>query len=663
MIYVADLSAYKSILGSLTSRTDVAQKTNQSMEAFVDGVPLTLSRYPKAVDADQVNIAPQASIHVSGKLTPDVTGDYAYKGLDSLGRPYYQLAKGGDVWSIAASATGPNWRLSNRKDLGGNGPTATWGTWESFVGPAGNFDPSTGATGSAFLSPSDGSPALPGFMLIQGTNGTTQITAPNSHMSRWRASEAMYYGLGYYSWSGSHCQITSIDPTTSSLVMGNTPTYGMRVGQPFFVYNLLEELTAPGEYFIDTVNARIYLRPNGDIPPSEILLSTLKLPIVQMQNCSQITWDGITFEVACDRLVYATGCQSVAFKNCEFRNSGGYALILGGSMNLVQSCDFRNLGKGGVWAAGGDRTTLTPSGTIIENNEFQYFSRLFWTYQPAINIRSLTDTYYNPDCMGITVQHNNIHHCPQVCLLFAGNNHTIQYNNIHDVAQWTSDAAAIYCPGRDWSMQGNLIQNNLIRNCGGPLGVWVSGIYIDGAGSGVKIQGNILYKAGALCAIQHNGGRDILTQYNICYGHWYGIDISNYAFTYANNIPGDTWNLLDRLLHNNYQSAPWSIAYPNVAQIPNTWVQIQGTHWLEPEGSVCYGNLQFGSSPDVYRQGNSYTSLAPPTSWFTQVGSNLNQVDPLFVDPVNLDFRLQPSSPMYNIPGFPGIDATKMGIQ
>jgi hypothetical protein len=64
----------------------------------------------------------------------------------------------------------------------------------------------------------------------------------------------------------------------------------------------------------------------------------------------------------------------------------------------------------------------------------------------------------------------------------------------------------------------------------------------------------------------------------------------------------------------------------------------------------------------MYVQHNSAASLAAPVTWFSQMGSNLNQ-DPLFVDPANLDFRLQSGSPMFNIPGFPGIDVTQIGIQ
>ncbi|HEY3269851.1 MAG TPA: right-handed parallel beta-helix repeat-containing protein [Geothrix sp.] len=654
-IYVADLTAYKASLGGLASRADSSGTVNQSMEVFVDGVPLALARYPKAVDLSVANLAPQATIHVSGTLTPDVTGDYTYKGLDKLGRPYYQLAKGGDLWSIAASATGPDWRLSNRKDLGGTGSSASWGTWDTFAAPAGSFVSGSGASGTAFLSPTDGSNAVPGFLLIRSTNGTTQITAPEPRMSRWRASEAMYFGLGYYSWSGSHSPISSLDPATGSIVVPVSPDYGFRVGQPFFVYNLLEELTAPGDYFIDRTNARLYLRPFGDVPPTEILLSTLQAPIVQLTGCQQITWQGVSFEAAKNHLVYGSGCQAVTFKNCQFRNSGGYGLILGGSSNLVEACDFRQTGQGGVSVSGGSRATLTPSGTLVENCEIQHFGRLFWTYQPGIDI--------SPSSMGITVQHNELHHSPHASILFGGNANIIRYNHIHDVMQWANDSGVIYTTGRDWGMQGNLIQFNLIRNCGSPLGTFQSGIYIDGVGSGVKIEGNILYHAAPQFAIQHNGGRDVVTQYNVLYGHWYGLDISNVAFEVVNNTAGSSWDLLGKLIAVNYQSAPWSTAYPNVAQIPNTWSAIQGTHWLEPEGSACYGNLHYGSSPDIYRQHNSAISLAAPISWFNKVGSNLSQVDPLFTDPANLDFRLQPASPMFTIPGFPGIDATQIGIR
>jgi hypothetical protein len=37
--------------------------------------------------------------------------------------------------------------------------------------------------------------------------------------------------------------------------------------------------------------------------------------------------------------------------------------------------------------------------------------------------------------------------------------------------------------------------------------------------------------------------------------------------------------------------------------------------------------------------------------------------DPLFTNPANLDFSLQSGSPMFAIPGFPGINTALIGIQ
>ena len=665
LIYVADLSAYKSLLGSFSSRPNTSGvimggPVNQAMEVFANGVPLNLARYPKYVDATAVKLAPQASISVTGTLSPDVTGTYAYGGLDTHGNPYYKLAKGGDVWSIAMPAGSPSWLLSDSADFGGK-DSVYWGSPEGFSGPAGRFEALSGASGTAFLSPADGSSPLPGFLLIQTTNGSTQITVPSAELSKWKASEAMYYGLSNYSWWGDHCAISAIDGASGTITLANSPTLGIRIGQPCFIYNLLEELTAPGDYFIDRVNARLYLRPNGDVAPTEVLLSTLQTPILKLAGCTGITWQGVSFEADKDVAVSATNCQSVSFNGCQFWNSGGYGLVLSGSSNLVEGCDFRQLGQGGVWVWGGNRSTLTPSGTLIENSQFQSFGRLFWTYQPAIQL--VADEDYNAACMGITVQHNEIHNAPHDAIIYGGNGNTIQYNKIYNVDQWTNDAGAIYSTGCEWGTQGNLIQFNLIRNCGGPLGDWVSGIYLDAGGSGSTILGNILYKTGAMCAIQHNGGRDVQTQYNVCYGSSYGIDISNVTFSIISNTAGSQTNFLQKLQYFNYQSAPWSTTYPNLAVIPNTYAQLPGTHWLEPENSICYGNLQFGGTKDVYRQvSNYYPSLGAITTFFKQVGANVNQ-DPLFTNPANLDFTLQSGSPMFAIPGFPGINTALIGIQ
>ena len=656
-IYTASLSAYSASLGTFTSRHSDIQSggTNQAMEVFADGIPMTLARYPKEVDATTVNLGITSAITVSGSLTPDITGNYAYIGVDAEGRPYYQLSKLGTVWTIGAAANSPQWQISNTAE------TVFFGAYDNFSGPVGRFEGVAGGSGLAYATPANGTAPVPGLTLSQATNGTTTITAPSSRMSTWNASEARYYGLSYWAWWGDHSAVTSFNSATGLITLTSAPTLGIRMGQPFFLYNLLEELTDPGDYFIDRTNNKLYIRPVGDVLPSEILLSTLQNPIMSMTSCTKITWSGVSFEAAKDILVSAPSCTSVSFYECEFKNNGGIGLNINGSSNKVQRCDFRYQGQTGITAWGGDRATLTPSGTLIENNEIQYFARLFWTYQPGIQI--LNDPDFNQYCMGFTVQHNEIHHGPHDGIIYNGNNIVIQYNHIHHVDQWTSDAGAIYTTGCEWGTQGNQIKFNLVRECGGPLGGFISGIYIDGGGSGVDIECNILYNSGLLCGIQHNGGRDVQMRYNICSGAWYGIDISNVIFSIINNDAGSQTNFLEKLQYFNYQSAPWSTTYPNLAVIPNTYASIPGTHWCEPENSVCYGNLQYGFSTDSYRQTSNYaTGLGAITTFFSQVAANTSG-NPLFTNTSTLDFSLQVGSPMLSISGFPGINTTLIGIQ
>jgi hypothetical protein len=337
----------------------------------------------------------------------------------------------------------------------------------------------------------------------------------------------------------------------------------------------------------------------------------------------------------------------------------------------VQACEFKQLGKGAIQVWGGDRFQLTPGNTVIQNCNIHDYGRIFPTNYPAINVFDYEHGKYQDNCIGITVRHNEIQHGPYIAIVFQGNGHTIRYNHIHHVCQWINDSGAIYSM-RDWGSRANAIQYNLMRNNGGPLGNQIYGVYLDMGASGITVEGNIFYKAGPNMALVHSGGRDVTMQYNIFYGHWYGTFTSNSGIIYISQ--GGSGDLLDKLVHFNYQSPPWSTAYPEVAVIPNDWAQIRESHWLQPEGSVFYGNLQWGGnlppalSSSSIREGNYDPSPQnSPLHWFTQNAENINGgKDPEFVNPGGSnpgDYMLQPTSPMYGIPGFPGIDASKIGIQ
>jgi len=646
-VWVVDLSAWSGSLGSLDSRMNDKGAVNQAAEFFVDGQAMTLARYPDMVDVKDVVLARRnTAIRVTGTSSPDVTGDYAYAGDDGRGQPYYRQTKNGVTWIISADNSNgfssTSWALNNRRDLGGTGTFQQWKNVWGTAGPAGMLQ----GNGKILLEPADGSQAMPSFMMIRSTNGSTTMSGSGHVGASWaHPEEAMLYGMYYHSWAAFHMRPTQIQADASGITFASAPPYGIQVGQFFYAYNVLEELTAPGECYVDPRLNRLYLYPPTDKAPGEVLISMLQTPVLRMRQVKYVTWQGVIFEASRSTAVDVQGCDSVSFLKCTFRNAGGNGLRLSGSSNLVDGCVLYGLGAGGIRVAGGDRYQLTPSGTVIQNCDIHHIGRLFSMYEPAINIASLTGA---DDCVGITVQHNEMHHLPHQAIWYlGGNNHTIRWNSIHDVVQWSGDASAIYA-GRDWGSRGTVIQENLFQAVGGPIGVRVSGVYFDDSFAGATVEGNIFINAGLDTCIQHGGGRDVIIRYNIFYGAWKGV-LTYYA---------GEGNLLTTIQKFNYQAPPWSTAYPELAALPNNFTQITGTHWLRPEGSVLYGNLQYGPTSLVY-----WDNDGGAIPWFKQVDRNLTGVDPLFTDPANGDYSLRKDSPMWAIPGFPGIDFAKIGIQ
>jgi hypothetical protein len=95
-------------------------------------------------------------------------------------------------------------------------------------------------------------------------------------------------------------------------------------------------------------------------------------------------------------------------------------------------------------------------------------------------------------------------------------------------------------------------------------------------------------------------------------------------------------------------------------------VYLDGAQTANIYNNIIYGNtatqggdICFGSVANRVGYNNNYSSMFG--TW-TSSGNNLND-DPLFVDPINKDFHLQPASPMINagttaVPNPPGLPAT-----
>jgi len=333
--------------------------------------------------------------------------------------------------------------------------------------------------------------------------------------------------------------------------------------------------------------------------------------------------------------------------------AGTTAVTLSGTGNVLERCEIAYPGDGGVFVSGGVRASLTPGGNVVRNCDIHDFSRWCWTYRPALQLAGV----------GQVVAHNHLHDAPHSAIIFRGNDHVIEYNQIDHVLRFSSDAGAIYT-GRDWGYRGNEVRYNFIHDLSTTFeGYGTQGIYLDDCVSGIHVHGNVLYRI-ATAAVQNGGGRDDVIENNLMVKCKFALIADNRGITRIDNTPGSSWNLLERLGRDGiaYQQPPWSERYPSLAAIPTDWQAISapGALWRYPQGCVFSRNVGWGNQ--TFKQAYDYNDTGVFDKYAESV-DNLEHVDPHFVDESQLDLRLKADSPALAIPGFEPVPFERIGIE
>ena len=315
-------------------------------------------------------------------------------------------------------------------------------------------------------------------------------------LARWRdVSHVWVHGYWAWDWANSYERIESID-LDKRWIKTAPPRghYGFRKDQRIYFINILEELDQAGEWYVDTVEGVLYFWPPSDLKDKEVLVSVIDKPAITLKNTSHVIIRGIQFEALRSRAVSIEKGASNRVEGCVFKNIGTVAVsVSGGVGHEIRSCDFENIGDGGVTLSGGDRKTLVPAGHLVSNCHFTKIGRWSKCYVPAILI----------DGVGSRVANNLIENHPHCAILYGGNDHVIEYNEIHHVALETGDVGAIYS-GRDYTYRGNVIRFNYIHDTGG-VGMGSMGVYMDDCVSGTLIYGNIFSKVQRAAFLEVDG--------------------------------------------------------------------------------------------------------------------------------------------------------------
>jgi hypothetical protein len=149
-----------------------------------------------------------------------------------------------------------------------------------------------------------------------------------------------------------------------------------------------------------------------------------------------------------------------------------------------------------------------------------------------------------------------------MALSAGGNDHVIEYNEIHNVVYESGDAGAYYV-GRDWTQRGNILRYNYWHNIVGATGYGGMTIYLDDQHSGHKIYGNIFERCAQ--AVFIGGGDDNVVTNNVFIDCWRAAHIDNRGMGWQKAATDDP----NGTLRTRFRSMPvdselWVQKYPNL---------------------------------------------------------------------------------------------------
>jgi hypothetical protein len=479
---------------------------------------------------------------------------------------------------------------------------------------------------------------------------------------RWQdTSELWVHGYWAYDWANSYEKVASLD-ADQRLVKTAPPYghYGFRKDQRVYFLNVLEELDQPGEWLLDRKSGILYFWPpesggsqqgkRNAAAALETVLSLLDQPLLKLTDVSHVTFREVVIEATRGNAVEIRGGSSNRIAGCLIRNTGNSGVVIeGGSAHAVVSCDVFDTGDGGVSLTGGDRQTLTPGGHFVENCHFQRLGRWSKCYVPAVAMTGV----------GLRASHNLIHDHPHCAILYWGNDHVMEFNEIHHIALETGDVGAIYT-GRDYTFRGNKIRHNFIHHTGG-VGMGSMGVYMDDCVSGTEVFGNVFYKVHWAMFI--GGGRDHRVENNLF------VDCDPAVRADGRGLDkSPVWhNMVDDTMRKRLAEVPLALfrqRYPEMKSLDR--------YYGPPEGPAITGEAFKGVPPDdnvVVRNvcvGKWLEAGWHATSGMLRIENNLTNAALSLVAAPNeeshaTDFVLKKDSPAWSL-GFRRIPTEQIGL-
>ena len=470
--------------------------------------------------------------------------------------------------------------------------------------------------------------------------------ATTERMKKWKNEDDIWvYGTFGETWSDISLPVRDYDSTKGIITTELPSPKPILSNMNYYIYNVLGELDAPGEYYLDRKTGVLYIYPTD--PNGKVTFSNLNEALIDITSANHIHFKSLSIKGTRKNAILAKGCDDLRFELCSISKAAGIAIELTNCKNSgLVSCHIYMTGKGGVTFSvqGGASqpgrevaidalNNLTPMNNFVENCEIHDYSRIRATYSPAVQMGGVGDVLRN------TKIYNADHHAVAV----GGRDILIEGNEFTNVLRTADDSGVIYRSfGKE--KRGIVVRNNYFHdiNSSSSKAHDIGMVYPDDTASEWTVDQNLVVNiSGRL--MRSNGGDSHVVTNNIAIN--LGGDLASYSNHQDSTSGKYAWERYDI---QQYIKNPAYAKYKNFSDLtPENYLMVRDV--------IMNNNVIWNCAGDISSKANpSWNQMEPSYEIFG---------DPGFVDLAKGNYTLKEDSTIYKkYPDFKAPDFENMGM-